>query len=284
MAGVGDGKATAEECKARVIIEKKTVINLVEAFGVAVKHYLRGEEGVYYVDLYHLVKFLPSYALPAGFPSTLDVASVGSGGEPPMPRVSNGHEQNGNGNTHGQIPTRRSAVSIRISTDPAGAPSVASPRTPANASASANFGVPVPATSPRRTTTFALGPGTNERKKTFDMEKGSIGQGYAGDAEGFLLPAQMPPKYHLLDLFPLSLVVKALTKRGKEVKVRPSIHPSSHSFTHFIPIHSFIHLPDHSVLAFSSLFALRSAFCVGYTGLLITSRSIARASVRAEMI
>ena len=33
---------------------------------MAVKHYLRGEEGIAYVDLYHLVKFLPSYAFPAG--------------------------------------------------------------------------------------------------------------------------------------------------------------------------------------------------------------------------
>lgn len=35
---------------------------------VAVKHYLRGEEGIYYEDLYHLLKHLPAYALPAGLP------------------------------------------------------------------------------------------------------------------------------------------------------------------------------------------------------------------------
>jgi ion channel-forming bestrophin family protein len=34
-----------------------------------VKHYLRGEEGIHYVDLYHLAKFLPAYALPAGLPT-----------------------------------------------------------------------------------------------------------------------------------------------------------------------------------------------------------------------
>lgn len=38
----------AKEEKARALIEKKTVINLLEAFAVAVKHYLRGEEGIYY--------------------------------------------------------------------------------------------------------------------------------------------------------------------------------------------------------------------------------------------
>lgn len=36
----------AEENKARVLVEKKTVLNLVDAFAVAVKHYLRGESGM----------------------------------------------------------------------------------------------------------------------------------------------------------------------------------------------------------------------------------------------
>ncbi|TFK41718.1 Bestrophin, RFP-TM, chloride channel-domain-containing protein [Crucibulum laeve] len=44
------------------IIEKKTMINLVQAFAVSVKHFLRGEEGVYYEDLYPLIAFLPRYA------------------------------------------------------------------------------------------------------------------------------------------------------------------------------------------------------------------------------
>jgi hypothetical protein len=35
-----------EETMARVLIEKKTVLNLVDAFCVATKHYLRGEGGM----------------------------------------------------------------------------------------------------------------------------------------------------------------------------------------------------------------------------------------------
>ena len=35
-----------DEVKARVLIEKKTVLNLLDAFAVAIKHYLRGEEGM----------------------------------------------------------------------------------------------------------------------------------------------------------------------------------------------------------------------------------------------
>ncbi|KAJ7093443.1 UPF0187-domain-containing protein [Mycena belliarum] len=44
------------------VIEKKTMVNLVQAFSVAVKHFLRAEPGVYYEDLYPLVAFLPRYA------------------------------------------------------------------------------------------------------------------------------------------------------------------------------------------------------------------------------
>jgi hypothetical protein len=36
--------------------------------------------------------------------------------------------------------------------------------------------------------------------------------------EAFLLPGSLPPKYHLFDLFPFSLLVKCLTKRGAEIK------------------------------------------------------------------
>ncbi|KAH9006463.1 UPF0187-domain-containing protein [Lactarius hatsudake] len=65
-----------ESARAR---RKKTVLNLIDAFGVAVKHYLRAEEGIHYEDLYHTTKFLPTYALPAGMPSNVDlVTELGS--------------------------------------------------------------------------------------------------------------------------------------------------------------------------------------------------------------
>ncbi|KAJ2926685.1 hypothetical protein H1R20_g10406, partial [Candolleomyces eurysporus] len=44
------------------IIEKKSILNLLQAFPVAVKHFLRAEQGVYYEDLYPLISFLPRYA------------------------------------------------------------------------------------------------------------------------------------------------------------------------------------------------------------------------------
>lgn len=45
--------------KAKALIEKRTIVNLLEAFAVSSKHYLRAEGGIYYDDLYHLVKMLP---------------------------------------------------------------------------------------------------------------------------------------------------------------------------------------------------------------------------------
>lgn len=53
---------------ARALLEKKTMLNLLEAFAVALKHYLRGETGIHYEDLYHLVLFLPKYQLPNATP------------------------------------------------------------------------------------------------------------------------------------------------------------------------------------------------------------------------
>ncbi|KAG6860196.1 hypothetical protein C0995_014483 [Termitomyces sp. Mi166 len=54
--------ASEEQIRFRVIMEKKTMINLIQAFSVAVKHFLRGEPGAYYQDLYPLICFLPRYA------------------------------------------------------------------------------------------------------------------------------------------------------------------------------------------------------------------------------
>ncbi|KAF8801148.1 UPF0187-domain-containing protein [Phlegmacium glaucopus] len=55
-----------EQSVLQSIIEKKTMINLIHAFVVSVKHCLREEQGVYYEDLYPLVSFLPRYATTTG--------------------------------------------------------------------------------------------------------------------------------------------------------------------------------------------------------------------------
>ena len=208
MPPIAGDPSTVDQRKARVLIEKKTVINLIEAFGVAVKHYLRGEEGVYYVDLYHLVKYLPAYALPAGLPSLVDVTSLDGAstrspfrarGDSSAPHPDPEVLQNG-------VPKSPSATSPTF------------PHSP----------LPPPVTSPHGRKVSVQVPQAqrfNVRTKTFDKsEKGDKGSTYSGVtgvgvSEDFLLPARNPPKYHLLDLFPFSLLVGFLTKRGKEVKV-----------------------------------------------------------------
>jgi putative membrane protein len=63
------GGATDDEAQKRTVqaqIEKKTMINLVQAYSVSMKHLLRSEPGVYYEDLYPLVCMLPRFAAPEG--------------------------------------------------------------------------------------------------------------------------------------------------------------------------------------------------------------------------
>lgn len=49
------------QTKLQSVIEKKSMINLVNAFSVSLKHFLRSEPGIYYEDLYPLISFLPRY-------------------------------------------------------------------------------------------------------------------------------------------------------------------------------------------------------------------------------
>ncbi|KDQ51415.1 hypothetical protein JAAARDRAFT_140206 [Jaapia argillacea MUCL 33604] len=56
-------KRSEEEMK-RAMAEKRMAIDLVAAFAVAVKHHLRGEMGIYYEDLYNLVKPLHEVTTP----------------------------------------------------------------------------------------------------------------------------------------------------------------------------------------------------------------------------
>ncbi|KAJ7053300.1 Bestrophin, RFP-TM, chloride channel-domain-containing protein, partial [Mycena amicta] len=63
------------------VIEKKSMINLVQAFSVSVKHFLRGETGVYYEDLYPLICFLPRYANNVGRMTTADMLPLWAASE-----------------------------------------------------------------------------------------------------------------------------------------------------------------------------------------------------------
>ncbi|KAJ6590708.1 Bestrophin, RFP-TM, chloride channel-domain-containing protein [Mycena vulgaris] len=63
------------------IIEKKSMINLVQGFSVSVKHFLRGETGVYYEDLYPLICLLPRYANTVGPKTNADMLPLWAASE-----------------------------------------------------------------------------------------------------------------------------------------------------------------------------------------------------------
>jgi putative membrane protein len=231
----GDKDLSESDQKARVIIEKKTVINLLEAFAVSVKHYLRGEDGIHYTDLYHLVKFLPAYALPHGIPSPYDLTNTE---DPPMSSATHGssnHLPSGptNGLTH------------RIST------TVSLPD------------LPLPATShPPKRPTFLPSSPSSATHFTDELPIPKIGQKEKGSTvvgdEVFLLPARMPPKYHIFDLFPFSLLVQMMTKKGKEVKGKKAARLRAklrdNTISHNLPLEISLYLVSNAlVLILSSL-------------------------------
>jgi len=178
---------SVEERKARALLEKKTVINLVEAFSTSIKHYLRGEEGIFYEDLYHLVKFLPPYALPAGRPSAVDVNEVSSEG---TQRTASRDEHKKS--TEGRLPL----------------PVTAELRSPISGS-------------------FSARPGD----------------------DSFLLPARNPPKFAIFDVFPFSLLVRQLTKRGRDIKGKKAARARAtmreHVVSHNIPLEISLYLSSY---------------------------------------
>ncbi|KAF4616911.1 hypothetical protein D9613_008399 [Agrocybe pediades] len=82
------------EVKRKVMNEKVLALDLIEGFSVALKHHIRGELGIYYEDLYHLVKPLhgymgqsccnsPATATPTALPSRTTQNVPAAQSEPP---------------------------------------------------------------------------------------------------------------------------------------------------------------------------------------------------------
>lgn len=215
---------TEEEQKSRTLLEKKTIVNLLEAYAVAVKHYLRGEDGIKYVDLWPLVKFLPPYYLPATIPSHVDLpAELGT-----VVEDQGGHAQE----HHHPRRSQDAPASPRSTHFP---DSLLTPRRP-RAASSASQHLPLPSTTPGARPSTPSTPliqenglplnGDEERKKSksFDgMREKKVSTAPSGACtadEFYLKPAEMPPKYSVFDFFPFSLLVKMLTKKGKNVQGR----------------------------------------------------------------
>ncbi|KDN35882.1 hypothetical protein RSAG8_11244, partial [Rhizoctonia solani AG-8 WAC10335] len=85
-----------KDAQLKVIVEKRSMINLVQAFSASVKHYLRGETGVYYEDVYPLIAFLPKYANKEHLPLWSD--DTNNHGHH-IPRKTEGDPEAGNGAT-----------------------------------------------------------------------------------------------------------------------------------------------------------------------------------------
>lgn len=166
-----------DENKARVLVEKKTAINLLEAFAVAIKHYLRGEFGIYYADLYHLVKFLPPYARSLIRTSAFDF--------PSMPNYTS-NVQATSSPPQGSLILHKAAM----------------PRRQASSTSSVTM-VPPKASASRQA--FSLYQKPNQTQ-TFNSDKTLYP--WRTNEEDFLLPARMPPRFSFIDLFPFFPILR----------------------------------------------------------------------------
>jgi len=87
-------------------------------------------------------------------------------------------------------------------------------------------------------------PASPREVSNFDVEKGTT----YSMGEDFLLPARLPPKYHLFDFFPFSLLVKLLTRSGQEVKGKKAARLRARlrqSDTHNLPLEISMYLSSY---------------------------------------
>ncbi|KAJ7786757.1 hypothetical protein B0H14DRAFT_2228738, partial [Mycena olivaceomarginata] len=206
----------AESLTARGMVEKKTIINLLEAYGVAV-NYLRGGDGIYYQDLYYLVKFLPAYTLPPGIPSNADLTNAAAtlqAAAPPYTKSMSALHLPPPATSPGGAAHKPLLRVVQDPGDPRMPPLTIQLPTRLNS----------PVTSPGGLTAYNLQSSKSVRSMKSLRSIKSPGAGEPQKImlvradEVFLLPGSLPPKYHLFDLFPFSLLVRCLTKRGAEIK------------------------------------------------------------------
>ncbi|KAF9531349.1 Bestrophin, RFP-TM, chloride channel-domain-containing protein [Crepidotus variabilis] len=240
---------TLDQAKSRTLIEKKSAINLLEAFAVSIKHYLRGEDGIYYQDLYYLVKFLPAYALPAGMPSTTNLADhehiediavypetpTSSGFKPSIDDIVSTPD--------GMLsPTSPSKKNVTISSPP-------SKLNRRNVDNPTPLPTPVSIGSPGVRGSFLGSMVSPRSEKTVNPVKEKERLVLPRHDEGYLMPSSMPPRYSLFDLFPFSLLVKFLTKKGKDVsgkkgaKLRAKM--KKHAVSHNLPLELSLYLSSY---------------------------------------
>ncbi|KAI0764800.1 Bestrophin, RFP-TM, chloride channel-domain-containing protein [Fomes fomentarius] len=188
--------------KLEITIEKKTMVNLVNAYAVSVKHMLRGEPGVYYEDLYPLVCFLPRYSthvpenatdedmLPMWKASAMDannhrIAHTLTSSRPLSPDGSGGHNSSDNNEEkepNQQLSEEQIYHSLR---------------------------------------------GRTQRKKKFDPEA-ALPVVYS---EHPLMPARNPPKESLFDYLPFLRIFKLLARPFRKPAPEPTTETVTRTLT-----------------------------------------------------
>jgi len=186
-------------------------------------------------DLYYLVKFLPAYALPPGMPSTADLTQFNQDEETVdivVDRPSTGSNRDENGVVESltspiSVAERKSTVAYR---------GVTSPSRPA----------PMSLGPSEKRASFAPSVYSPRSYKSMGRVKENERVVLSKQDESFLMPSHMPPKYGIFDLFPFSLLVKYLSKRGKEVKgkkgARVRAQMKQHAISHNLPLELSLYL------------------------------------------
>ncbi len=143
---------------------------------------------------------MPGYALPAGRPSfNTEYSATGVAVRPATPNGVIGKAKGSSDGQQSPTPAKESQLHQRSNTAYSTTRTLLIPSDPS----AAEQGPASP---------------TSEEFQRSIQERGNVV--LKRDEEAYLLPGFSPPKYHLLDLFPFSLIVQFLTKEGRVVSGR----------------------------------------------------------------
>lgn len=170
------------------------------------------------------MKYLPVYALPAGRPSNTFSREGGTPGE----------------ERDAQLERMQTRPSTRFASPP---PSPTQTRKMAQAQAEV----------PTLNMTSPTPPVSRFRAMSVDIEKGALSPNLRGTKSfrsflsggpAKLMPSYNPPRYAIFDVFPFSLFVKFLSKRGKHVKGKKGakVRAREGTVTHNIPLELTLYL------------------------------------------
>jgi ion channel-forming bestrophin family protein len=211
-----------EEQRPHALMEKKTFLNLIAAFAVATKHCLPQEDGIYYTDLYHLVKFLPAYSIPAG--------------------IMEDSSQHGMVVNDPSSPTREAERQRAVQAQGLPQPVTVRQRAPMPNSLTADFN-PNMYAPPMPSPLYIAAPGHPSFAQQQQQQQQQASNGLANaellsrEDEVYLIPAYKPPRWAILQVWPFSLLrgrrivpaSKATGDRAKKIRAKIQNKATSHN-------------------------------------------------------